>query len=112
MFPALCPGPASRETETRDFGSSLKRLKWDPKTNAAVETKRTHKGTNSEAGGDDVIRVETSLVVCDVLVLDQRGQNVSRLTKKDFIVTEDSKEQEVVNSRWETMQKYRERSCC
>lgn len=87
--------PPREKPKLKDFGSSLKRLKWDPKTDAAVETKRRHKNTDPKAGGDDVVRVETSLVVADVLVLDQRGQNVSGLTKNDFIVTEDGKEQEV-----------------
>ena len=42
-----------------------------------------------------MVRVETSLVVCDVLVLNQRGQSVQGLTKNDFVVTEDGKPQAV-----------------
>ena len=42
----------------KDFGSSLKKLKWDPQKNQAVNS--TQPNSN---GDDDVIRIETSLVV-------------------------------------------------
>jgi len=58
--------------------------------NGAVE--RKPKNNTAKGSGDgDVIRVETSLVVSDVLVLDQRGQPVQGLTQKDFVITEDGK---------------------
>jgi VWFA-related protein len=44
---------------------------------------------------EDVIRVETDLVVCAVLVLDAERKIVSGLTAEDFIVKEDDKLQEV-----------------
>jgi VWFA-related protein len=86
---------ATREKpKLKNFGSSLKRLKWDTERNAAVETKRKEdKAKGSEE--EDVVRVETSLVVCDVLVLDQRGQSVAGLTQNDFVVTEEGKPQQV-----------------
>jgi VWFA-related protein len=87
--------PPREKPKLKNFGSSLKRIKWDPKANAAVENRRKDKTTTANADDDDVIRVETSLVVCDVLILDQHGQNVSSLTKDDFIVTEDAAPQEV-----------------
>jgi VWFA-related protein len=61
---------------------------------AAVETRSTAPGV---AGPDDldVVKVETSLVVNEVLVLDQRGQSVPGLTKNDFVVTEDGKRQPI-----------------
>lgn len=86
--------PPREKPKLKNFGSSLKRLKWDPKLNAAVETKRREDKAPGP-GEDDVVRVETSLVVCDVLVLDQRGQSVQGLTEQDFVVTEDGKQQEV-----------------
>ena len=79
----------------KDFGSSLKRLKWDPKQNAAVETKPKSKTTANSNDEVDVVRVETSLVMSDVSVLDQRGNWVPRLTEKDFLITEDGKSQQV-----------------
>jgi VWFA-related protein len=77
----------------RDFGSSLKRLKWDPKTRAAIETKST--SNKSEDISADVIRVETRLVVCDVSVLDTRGRNVIALNQPDFIVTDNGQPQQI-----------------
>jgi len=94
LFPSLlAQDPPREKPKLKDFGSSLKHLKWDPKQNAAVEDKRREaKATN--AGDDDVVRVETSLVVSDVLVLDQHGRTVQGLTQKDFVLTEDGKPQE------------------
>lgn len=77
----------------KDFGSSLKRMKWDPRANAAVDKAPKEKAQTSD--GDDVVRVETSLVTSDLLVLDQHGQPVKGLTNKDFLITEDGKEQRV-----------------
>src|SRR6266699_1682868 len=94
---ALSPSTAvSQERERpklKDFGSSLKQLKWDPERNAAVETKP--KPATSRPSEEDVVRIETSLVVCDVLVLDSRGQIVQGLTEKDFVLSEDGKPQQV-----------------
>ncbi len=95
---ALSPSTAvSQERERpklKDFGSSLKQLKWDPERNAAVETK-PKPATARPSEEDNVVRVETSLVVCDVLVLDSRGQIVQGLTEKDFVLSEDGKPQQV-----------------
>jgi VWFA-related protein len=86
--------PPRKKPQLTNFGSSLKRLKWDPKQNAAVE--RKPKNNTAKGSGDgDVVRVETSLVVSDVLVLDQRGQPVQGLTPKDFVITEDGEPQQV-----------------
>ena len=93
----IFPGALSQSKEKpklKDFGSSLKRLKWDPNRNAAVETKPNSKATTT-ATGDDVVRVETSLVVSDFLVVDTHGQAVQGLTAKDFSVTEDGEPQQV-----------------
>ncbi len=78
----------------KDFGKSLKRLKWDPKLNQAVLTKS--KSQQKDANGDDdVVRVETSLVSSDLLVVDARGNPVSGLSEKDFAITEDDTPQRV-----------------
>jgi VWFA-related protein len=76
----------------KDFGSSLKRLRWDQRQNAAVETERRQSG-NSDT--EDVVRVETTLVLCDVLVLDRQGRAVKGLTQSDFLVSEDGKPQTI-----------------
>lgn len=96
---ALAQSAARERPRLKDFGSSLDRLKWDEKRRAAVETKR--RGGDSNGGGadvdeeDEVVRVETSLVVCDVLVLDAKGLAVRGLTREDFVVTEEGRPQEV-----------------
>ncbi|MBV8856675.1 MAG: VWA domain-containing protein [Acidobacteria bacterium] len=79
----------------REFGSSLKQLKWDDERQRAVEVRRDDSQPGEGEEGDEVVRVETSLVVCDVLVLDPKGKTVSGLKREDFLVTEDGRAQEV-----------------
>ena len=67
----------------RDFGSSLSRAE---KTGGTIA-----RATDDE----DVVRVETDLVLAAVLVLDAQGKIVRGLTQEDFIVKEDDKLQEV-----------------
>lgn len=78
----------------KDFGSSLKRLRWDPEKQAAVEIKSDNQ-KRANATDEDVIRVETRLVTCEVLVTDQKGRPVAGLTDKDFLVTEDEQPQKI-----------------
>jgi len=77
----------------KDFGSSLKKLKWDPTKKATTEIPTENKGKVD----DDVIRVETRLVVADVLVLDGQGHPVGGLTQNDFVVTEDNQPQSITH---------------
>src|ERR1051326_8581699 len=77
----------------KDFGSSLKKLKWDPTKKATTEIRTENKGDLD----DDVVRVETRLVVADVLVLDGQGHPVGGLTQKDFVVTEDNQPQSIAH---------------
>ena len=76
----------------KDFGSSLKRLKWNPIRKETVETKPA---TQSTADDDDVIRFETSLVSLDVLVVDKHGNPVRGLTAADFAISEEGFPQQV-----------------
>jgi len=89
----LLPGSAfaqSREKpKLKDFGSSLKKLKWDPEKNATTEV------TRSSSDDDDVIKIETSLVVSELLVLDKQGRPVQGLKQSDFIITEEGTPQQV-----------------
>src|SRR5882724_5699230 len=67
----LCAGAYGQTKERprlKNFGSSLEKLKWDSERKVAVEAKR--KDARSASSSDDVVRVETNLVVSDVLVLD------------------------------------------
>jgi VWFA-related protein len=85
---------AQRERpQLKEFGSSVRKLKWDPDRKAAFPTKPD--STSGRAQDDEVIRVETSLVVSAVSVLDQKGNAVQGLTAADFTVTEDNQPQQI-----------------
>jgi VWFA-related protein len=75
-LPALPP-------RLRNFGSSL--------ASARVAGGKSQNTSTDE----DVVRVDTDLAVCAVLVLDPQGKIVKGLTASDFIVKEDEREQEV-----------------
>ncbi|HKC89439.1 MAG TPA: VWA domain-containing protein [Blastocatellia bacterium] len=94
MYPFVSHLTEAQERQRREeFGSSLKRLKWDEKEQKAVETRN---GADRADSGE-VIRVETSLAVFDILPLDKEGRAVSGLNKGDFIVVEDGAPQEVAS---------------
>lgn len=88
---SLAQSSPPKRKKIKDFGSSLKRLKWNPEKNAAVEINAP--GTELDEG--DVIRIDTSLVTSELLVLDERGNTVSGLTAEDFAVAEDGAPQTV-----------------
>lgn len=48
-----------------------------------------------EAGAEDVVRIETTLVVADVLILDKQGRSIAGLKREDFVVREDDAPQSV-----------------
>jgi VWFA-related protein len=92
----LFSGALSQDKERpklKDFGSSLKKTKPDAKKKPVEREPKP----NSKSPGDDidVVRVETSLVSSDVLVLDAKGNPVTGLTEKDFLINEDSQPQKV-----------------
>jgi VWFA-related protein len=79
----LPPGNLTSPPRLREFGSSLSRAE-------------TAGGASARPTDDeDVVRVETDLVVSAVLVLDAEGKIIRGLTPEDFIVKEDDKLQEV-----------------
>jgi VWFA-related protein len=79
----------------REFGSSLKRLKWDPEKKAAIdETKQSQKKV-AEVDEGDVIKFDSTLVVCDLLVANKSGAAIPGLSKNDFVITDDGVSQEV-----------------
>src|SRR5512145_2404503 len=75
-----------KRPKLKDFGSSLERLRWDPIKQRAVESRPRPVATNS-SDSDDVVRIETNLVTCDILVVDRQGKLVENLTADDFLVT-------------------------
>ena len=86
-MPAFSQGDSPGKAKKKEFGKSLKSLKWDPKRNEAVQ--RKEKGKDPAPDDEDVVRVDTRLVVTDALVLDAKGLSVNGLTAKDFVITEE-----------------------
>lgn len=80
----------SKKPKIKNFGSSLKR---DPQENLYSPKKKREEINNS--GDDEIIRVDTNIVVFDFLVLTPKGHAVSGLKKEDFVVTEDDQSQEI-----------------
>lgn len=76
--------------QLKDFGSSLKKNKR--KINDADKSAGKQA---SETPDDEVIKVDTNLVLLNVLVADQKGHAISGLKKGDFIVTENSVAQNI-----------------
>ncbi|MCI0388171.1 MAG: VWA domain-containing protein [Acidobacteria bacterium] len=94
VSPFVKPSTRAQEKQRREeFGSSLKRLKWDEHEQKAVETKKEDERPDSGV----VIRVETSLAVFDILAFDKEGRAVSGLSKGDFVVSEDGAPQEIAS---------------
>jgi VWFA-related protein len=112
--PAQSSATGNERTRMRDFGMSLR--KFDKKSkdkiqnqgaNVAGEANRS--GGYSDAGNvggaaavvvtrtgdEEVVRVETSLFVNDVLVLGKDGRPVTGLSRDDFVVRENDRLQEI-----------------
>ncbi|HMV51804.1 MAG TPA: VWA domain-containing protein [Blastocatellia bacterium] len=88
---------AQDERKREKLGSSLERLKWDKEKGEAVEKEpkaRTRK-KSATAGDEDVLRIETTMAVFDLLVADRHGRPVSGLKKEDFVVVEDGVPQQL-----------------
>lgn len=86
------PVPVSGESNEakptlKRFGSTL------TLTTQEIEKLRKERERHSE--DEDVIRVDTDLVVCDVLVVDGQGRSIQNLGAEDFIVKEDNQPQEI-----------------
>jgi len=90
LFTTSFPQSPSREKpKLKDFGSSLKKLKWDPQKNETVLSQA------ASSNDEDVIRIETSLVTSDVLVTDRQGRPIRDLKVTDFAISEDGVPQQV-----------------
>ncbi|HEV2864414.1 MAG TPA: VWA domain-containing protein [Pyrinomonadaceae bacterium] len=89
MSPAVRPAAQTEAQRPPAFGSSLKRPKDDVKGDAG-------RGASGGESEEEVVRVDTSLVLLDVLVTDRTGTRaVEGLTKDDFVVVEDGRAQEL-----------------
>lgn len=90
LLPGLALAQTGEKPKLKDFGSSLKKLKWDPEKNATTEI-----GSARGSDDDDVITIETALVVAELLVLDKQGRPVQGLKESDFLITEEGTPQQV-----------------
>ena len=90
----LAQSPPRKKKEIKDFGSSLKRLKSNPQKTVPPEAPPA-KSQSQELDEGDVIRTDTSLVSCELLVIDSRGNHVAGLAADDFLITENSEPQTV-----------------
>jgi VWFA-related protein len=92
LLVAITPSQQREKPKLKDFGSSLRRLKWDPVKKEARETYRPTDGTTRD---EDTIVFDTTLVACDLLITDRQGRPVKGLTANDFAITEDGVPQQV-----------------
>ena len=89
--PSFSQSPPEEKAKLKDFGSSLRNMKWDPNKNEAVSNNPAAKNPSD----DDVIRIETSLVTSDVLVTDRQGRLIRGLNANDFSISEDGVPQQI-----------------
>ena len=89
--PSFSQSPPEEKPKLKDFGSSLRNMKWDPNKNEAVSNNPAAKNPSD----DDVIRIETSLVTSDVLVTDRQGRLIRGLNANDFSISEDGVPQQI-----------------
>lgn len=74
----------------RNFGASLNKIDIKNKDKA-----KSKKQISNNADEDDVIRIETTLIVNEISVFDKEGNPVKNLKKDDFIVKENDEPQEI-----------------
>ena len=93
LFPSLNAQTSDQKPTLKKFGSSLKRIQGDRDTAATGDTEKSRGKIDADV--EDVIRVKTDLVVCDLVVLDEQKRIVNNLQKDDFLVKEDGQIQAV-----------------
>lgn len=94
-FPLVAPQEPlpEKKVKRKKFGSSLKRLKWDPKRQTLIDTS---KKSENQPEPEESVKLKTLLVVFDALVIDPATSRIiTGLTKDDFIITEDDHPQQV-----------------
>lgn len=83
------PSPSASPEKTRTFGSSLKEYERKHRRDSQDKPK------SNDANDEEIVRVETDLIINDVLVTNQKGNVIVGLSKDDFMVTEDNAPQEI-----------------
>lgn len=84
---AFAQATTRKKTKIKDFGSSLKKKLPNNGTQNKV--------VKPENPNEDVIKIETNLVVLDCLVTDDKGNVITGLTAQDFIISEDTQPQQI-----------------
>lgn len=79
----------NQKPERKKFGWSLKKDKKDSKKDSKSNEQ------NNRVDEDEVIKINTDLIINDILVLDKNGKTVLGLKESDFIVIEDDKPQKI-----------------
>lgn len=87
LFTSAVKTLAQEKPRLKDFGVSLKK---------ESKKKRDEPPSSKQDSGDadEVIRVRTDLVVCDVMVVNNQGDAILGLDRSDFVISEDGKQQE------------------
>jgi VWFA-related protein len=89
----------SIDNSSKEFGYSLKKPKKEKKGKSNSEKEflpsAIADNTSNNSNDDDAIRVETTMVLSEILVLDQQGRHVHNLKKEDFLIKEDGTLQEI-----------------
>src|SRR5688572_4219395 len=83
-------------SKAKAFGYSLKILE-KKKKNKAKSFGQNPSPENIEnlSNGDEIIRIETMMVLNEILVFDERGNPIKGLKKEDFFIKEDGEPQEI-----------------
>jgi VWFA-related protein len=95
---AIAPLPSSSATSSQSLRLILAPLRQKFGSSLVLSpNERARRSEKRAADDEDVIRVDTDLVVAAVLVLDGEGKMVTGLNKEDFVVKEDNGLQEVAS---------------
>ncbi|HLM61526.1 MAG TPA: hypothetical protein VK308_12040, partial [Pyrinomonadaceae bacterium] len=90
---AFAQSNSQEKPKKRELGSSLEKFEKKGKTDSK-DDKQNNQKKNIPAD-DEKIRVNTDLIVSDVLVLNGKGNPVIGLNQSDFTVKEDTKPQKI-----------------
>lgn len=89
-IPGLAQSADKEKRELKNYGASFEKNDKKDKDEGKSKTQNTD---NAEDG--EIIRIETTLIITDILVLDEKGNTVKGLNKDDFVVKEDGESQEI-----------------
>jgi VWFA-related protein len=83
------------QNKKKDFGWSLKKFEKKEKDSSKDEQTNLKNSEQSEVSEDETVRIETNLVINDVLVINEKGNAILGLGQSDFIITEDGEPQKI-----------------